>query len=668
MTGCGEEAVVTEKAPEVEAVEVVRESYVQEYRTNGEVKALNSAPVATRNGGTVSEIKTQEGSWVEAGDEIFRYATAGSENEAQIALQTAQDTLNTTLSAANSAKLSASQTVQISLQRLNSTKEESALTIKHAKENLELVGQVYDETKRISAQSIELAEQGVELAKISYQTSQNNLTNIEASTTLSLAQTQDNARRITSSVDSSVQSAISLLDGILGVSTLRESDNNAYEQTLKANNRDAYMEAQENLRKIISENQDWYKEQNASTSYLQTYEDFITKVENVLTGVDVILANASPGSSFTTSMQSSLRSSVAASKQSVTTARQSVQNAIHTLETSDLSKDTQLTSARDALSSVGQSLRNAEITLEQTRTSTQQALSSSEIQLTQARNSLESANVSTQNAIEQAQLSYNNALTAQSLTNAQQDANILSAQNNLKNLQNRYLDQLERAPVSGWLTNFDLRVGEHIGANQVFATIVQTKEAKVEFFMPTALASKVKLGDQGTVMCSDGNSGVEVSFVGITATASHTIKVEAKLDEATSENCRIGELSEVRISIEREPEIKIPANSFTWRADDSVAWVVDEESKIKIRKIQIEQILGNDAIVSDGLEEGEVIVVRPSADFKEGQSVDIKTRIAYGNPDKSEEVNSENPDLMLKFGEEINQTDLEIQPTRKLTE
>jgi RND family efflux transporter MFP subunit len=670
LFGCGEEAPTEEVASQVDAFEVVKESYTQEYRTNGEIKAISSAPVATRNGGVVSEIKAQEGAWVEAGDVIFTYTTAGSENEAQIALQSAQDTLDATLSAANSAKISASQSVQIALQRLSSAQEEGGLAVKHAEENLKLVTDVYNETKKMSEQSIALAEQGLELSSISYQTAKNNLSNIEASTTLSLTQSQDNARRVTASVDGSVQSAIALLDEILGVSDLHRYSNDSYEQNLKAYDRNAFVYAQEILRGVLSNNQDWYKEENADTNYLQTYEQFIAQVQEALTSTEVILSKATTGGSFTETLRNSLRSSVSIAKQNVSTARQSVQGAIHTLESTDLNKDTQLTSARDAESSAEQALRNAEITLEQTRTSAQQALSGAEINLAQAKNALESTKVSTANAIEQARLSYNNAKTSQELVNSQQDASILSAQNNLKNLQNRYLDQLERAPVSGWLTAFELRVGEHIGANQVFATIVQTAESKVEFHIPTALASKVKLGDKGEVMCSDGDSGVEVSFVGVTATTSHTVKVEAKLDSTTSTNCRIGELAEIRISIEREPQIKIPANSFTWRANDAIAWVIDAESKLKIRKIKIEQILGNDAIIENGLEIGELIVVRPITDFREGQKVEIVNRIAYQNetPEEISEEVLESESDELHFGEQINEAQVQIKPTRKISE
>lgn len=665
LTACGETIVVPDQTPQVEAFEVVKESYTQEYRTNGEVKAVASAPVATRNGGTVAEIKAQEGAWVEAGDVIFTYTTAGSENEAQIALQTAQDALNSALSSSNSAKLSASQSVQIALQRLTSAQEEGNLNIKHAEENLNLVQQVYNETKSISEKSVTLAEQGLALSKISFQTAENNLANIEASTSLSLTQSQDSARRITASVDSSVQSAIALLDEILGVSDLRKNSNDSYEQNLKAYSRNDFENAQNNLRQIFAKNEDWYKEQNASIEYLKQYENFIAQVEETLTATDVILSNATTGNTFTDSYRSSLRSSVSVSKQNVSTARQSVQNAIHTLESTDLSKDTQLSSARDAKSSAEQSLRNAEITLEQARIASQQSLSNAEIGLTNAKNSLESVKVSTQNSIKQAQLSYDNAKTSQALTNVQQDASVLSAQNNLKNLQNKYLDQLERAPVSGWLTDFDLKTGEHISANVVFATVVQTAEAKVEFYVPTNLASKIKLGDQGEVMCSNGDAGVEVDFVGVTTTSAHTIKVEAKLDAETTSNCHIGELAEVRISIEREPQIKIPANSFTWRANDSVAWVINSDNILQIRKIQIDQILGNDAILSEGLEVGELIVVRPSNDLKEGQTVNITSKIAYQTTEpKNPEKNTETEEL--QFGEQIDKTPVEIKPTRKL--
>jgi len=674
LTGCGEQAVVEEAVPEVEVVEVKQEAYTQEYRTNGEIKAQNSAPVATRNGGIVSEIKAQEGTWVEAGDEIFTYTTAGSENEAQIALTSAQDILNSALSTAQSAKLSASQSVQMALQALSSTKEETGLATKHAQENLDLVGQIYDETKKISEQGVSLAEQGLALANVAYKTAENNFANVEASTSLSLAQSQDSARRVSSSVDSSVQSGIALLDEILGVSNLRKNSNDSYEQNLKSYSRDSFSDAQETLRQIFAENKDWYKEENATADYLATYEKFITKVEETLTGVDVILANATTGNTFTETYRTSLRSSVSIAKQNVTTARQSVQNAIHTLESSDLSKDTQLTSASDAKNSATQSLRNAEITLEQTRTTSKQALSSAEINLTNAKNALESAQASAKNSIKQAQLAYDNAQTAQVLTNTQQDSNVLSAQNNLKNLQNNYLNQLERASVSGWLTNFDLRAGEHIGANQVFATIVQTKEAKVEFHVPTSLASKIKLGDQGQVFCSAGQSGLSISFIGITTTSAHTIKVEAKLDEATTENCRIGELSEVRISIEREPQIKIPASSYTWRASDAITWVVSPENRLEIRKIQIDQILGNDVVLKGGLKVGELVVTRPNVDFEEGALVEITNKIAYQTDSTPEEgVTNSITENTGSETQNTNSVDVvtesapsEIQPTYKL--
>lgn len=622
--GSGSSESAQANTQRVKVAQVVEEAYLQPYQTNGEISAKNSVSVTTRHSGTVAEIKVKEGDFIEADAELFTYQTGGAENEADIALQTAEDNYNTASSAAASARQNAAQAASMSLKQLQSTREETLLAVQHAEESLTVTQKSYEDAVSASAQNISLAEQGVILAEVAYNTAQNNFDTVQASSSLSSEQVLESALTVPADTWPSVNTAIVLADEILGVSAYRRYDNDSFEDNLKAMNNSRFTEAQQTLRQLFANDDqyDWEQNPEVTPEFLADYQDFINDVERLLILLDNILAEGITGSSFTSTERDSLRSSISLAQQNTTLARQSVQSAIHTLQSTDLSTDSQVIAATDALASAKESIQQSKITLEQTRSTSRQAVATAELSLLSAKNALESAQTSRENQVEQAELAYQNALTSQQLVNAQQDAAVLSAQNALANVKNNYFEQLERAPISGYVSNITIEEGESVNNNQVFLTIVKTDQRTAEFRIPTEIAPLISTDTVGTVTCSQGSVSAQVSEIGITAGSGHTVEAEVELSEDATDLCRVGELVRINLEIEREAQTIIPVGAFTWRASLPVVWVIEDE-KLVARRVEVEQVLDDCIIISSGLSAGEQVVTNPSGTFRDGDSTEI---------------------------------------------
>jgi len=58
---------------------------------------------------------------------------------------------------------------------------------------------------------------------------------------------------------------------------------------------------------------------------------------------------------------------------------------------------------------------------------------------------------------------------------------------------------------------------------------------------------------------------------------------------------------------------------------DDVVWVVDDESRLRFRKVDVGRIQGDEVIVNEGLENGEMVVVTPLKAVTDGMTVRIVT-------------------------------------------
>lgn len=638
--GDKEEEVVDEKF-KADVSEIVKEGYFQEYTTNGEIISKSGTQVSTRFGGVVKEVFVSEGDYVEKDQVLFDYAKSGGENEAELAvtqaeigLKSAQDGLRSAESAARTAKLNADQAVNMAEQALNTTKEETGLAVKQAKESYQATKESYDQLVKTNMKSVELAEQNVNLAQISYDSAVESRKNIEDSGVLSEEHINQKAEMIPLQVWPSMQSALNTADQIIGVSNKNKHLNNSYEQSLKARDIGKYTNVSGELERLLDEveEKNWNEvDENISKEELQELEKFAIKLKTTLNSIGEILDNAVVGGRLTEAQRTALRSNVTLAQGNVDAARQTIQSIVQAMESTNLNTDIQLTNAKFAESQAEANLMRAKTTLESTKSQTSQAEASTRLQLIAAENGLESAKTSQENRIEQAELSLANAKTNRDLMYTQQNSAVTSAKNaalnaetTLENVKNNYFNQLERAAASGYLSGFDVESGKSLGRGVPFAFIVQTNDLKVKLGVPVELASAVKKETEGKVICSgDAEVDLKVDTISPIAGSGHNVKLEAVLDTENSGGCRVGELANVIIKIEREETLQIPVSALVWRANKPIVWIV-KDKKVHPKEIEVIQVLKNSiAIRSDELKEGDLVLENPVKELTDGQEVVI---------------------------------------------
>lgn len=598
LFGCGEVEVEVPQAVELSEVSVYQVKmlpYDQEYKANADVKADQYTQVAAEKGGRIKKVEVKEGDMVKAGQVLLRYSTSGSVGEAGLAEKQAQENLASaernlvTAESTSIAALSSAQNqVVLAEQNLDSTKNETELAIANAEKNLKSI--------------------------------QDNL---------GLGETQTNESALTTLQQAipSVDDLLTFSDEILGVSDLNKN-NNDYESNLKSVNYSLYNTTQNELRTLMQEMQSkWSKfedlnlgvvdligtdDPNAGYEILKEAEQYIASVEKMMNNLDRIISDSVVNGSYSNTIKSSYKSSLATYKQGVYTARQQIQQSRHSVENN--------------LLNVG-SGQNAS--------------------LVSAQSILESTINQANNQIKQMEINLQNAKNSENLTKAQQDAALTQSRNAvesakiaLANVRNNYYNQVELAPISGWISDLQVKNGDNIGSDKIFTDIIQTQVLKADFYVPVEISHYIKLNEtNGQIICSSKKEfPVSVTNIDVIAGASSSVKIEVTLPEEASIDCKVGEIAPLQISFARDPQLLVPSSALVWQGGSPIVWLVDSENKLYFKFIEVDQFTGDFAVVKSGINVDEKIVENPMDQFRNGQEITI---LSQKTENLSEEVNLE---------------------------
>jgi RND family efflux transporter MFP subunit len=194
-----------------------------------------------------------------------------------------------------------------------------------------------------------------------------------------------------------------------------------------------------------------------------------------------------------------------------------------------------------------------------------------------------------------------------------------------------------KAPFDGRVSQENVDIGEYVAPGQDIATIYATEAAEIiipledrDLFWIHVPGFTPGNGPGGPVM-------VRASIAGRTMTWSgKVVRAEGRLDERTR-------MINVVVRVERPYATKppLPVGLFVTaeimgrtlsnvavvpRAalhQDNVAWVVEKDSRLRFRKVEVVRIEGEKVFVSSGLNNGEMLVITPMKAVSDGMSVRV---------------------------------------------
>jgi RND family efflux transporter MFP subunit len=252
--------------------------------------------------------------------------------------------------------------------------------------------------------------------------------------------------------------------------------------------------------------------------------------------------------------------------------------------------------------------------------------SSYERQATQA----ETARARVNTAMKQYETALNNARqNYQAIASAQ--AMLAATQAQLAQAQKAVNDTVIQAPISGYVTDRPIAVGEYVVPSSKIVTIVHANPIRLQLQIPSSDAADITIGMKVFARVESREAReFEGKVTAINPSLdpnSRSMMVEAKFDNPEME-LRPGMFATARVAIHGEVQaVMVPRNAVLEDAMlDSAEVFVLQEGKARVRIIQIEETQAQAAEVRvlSGVSAGEVVATSSLSQLYDGAPVKVK--------------------------------------------
>jgi RND family efflux transporter MFP subunit len=215
-------------------------------------------------------------------------------------------------------------------------------------------------------------------------------------------------------------------------------------------------------------------------------------------------------------------------------------------------------------------------------------------------------------------------------TYAEDQATVVADQANLDRLDALEAFKVLRAPFDGVVTARNVDVGTYVanGTGDQLFVVAQISPLRIYVQVPQADAQLVRIGMQADLTLPQFPDRTFQARVTNTADvidpASRSLLTELQIPNAT------GELlpgAYVQITLKfagTSPFLTVPENTLIFRRQGAAVGVVDQNGKVEIRKITINEDFGDKLEVSKGLSLTDQVILNPSDSLATGMTVKIE--------------------------------------------
>ncbi|MDA7857863.1 efflux RND transporter periplasmic adaptor subunit [bacterium] len=184
-----------------------------------------------------------------------------------------------------------------------------------------------------------------------------------------------------------------------------------------------------------------------------------------------------------------------------------------------------------------------------------------------------------------------------------------------------------RAPRDGVISSKNIKVGEYITPQKKAAVLIGQKDVVVEFGIIEKDIEKILIG-QKVIANVDTYPGIDfkgkISDISKTVRGkSKTLTIKAKLDNPKG-ILLPGMFARATIAIyEASDALVIPSASLSRQEGGYQVLVISDRKQISIKNVNVKYLTQKYAQISQGLSNGELVVVEKPEELKEGSSVEI---------------------------------------------
>lgn len=205
-----------------------------------------------------------------------------------------------------------------------------------------------------------------------------------------------------------------------------------------------------------------------------------------------------------------------------------------------------------------------------------------------------------------------------------------NAKSNYLTLKKQYNNSFIKAPVSGIVARRYIEKGTFIAPGSPVADIVDTRIMKFIAFFSAADLVQVKNGQTvkiSTELYPNTSYQGIIKVVGIKADESKRYRIQAEVQNSSTQPLIPGTDGILTINLKQgRKNIMVPRNCIVGSVIEPTVYVV-ENGVAKERKIVIDKIKDGQAFVSDGLSEGEQVVLSGQINLEDDTKVSISDSI-----------------------------------------
>jgi RND family efflux transporter MFP subunit len=534
LSGCGESPETEQKiayVPNVKTV-IVEPGFHRELVITGEVKASKSAMLTAPMRANVYSAPVQVGDYVIQGQLLLQLSDNGVSTNLNIALTA----LNNALASLEQIKISSQNnidTAELAYQNASETYEntinQNEVTLAQAEENL-----------NTAAINLDLQIQSAETA----------LNNATGSTL------------------PAVQSAITTVDAIVGVSSVYANANNAYEVNLGALDSSTKRAAEAAIEDTLDK--------------LEVYEESYDNALDLVTSCRDAVANTLEMLKKSISSATYPQAKLTADINSVAGQLSAMQNVIASLE-----------SAKNALDTVSKTVGDTS----QTLINAQAAYDSIVAQLTTAANNAK-------NMTETAFIALSNTKTGAEISILNAESNIDSIRGNYNQAQINQQKLSVTAPFSGQITQIEVEAGDEVNAGTKLVGIENSDTLKIVASLAADEIGKINVGDE--VKIGKESSDVIATIAPSADPMTKKYKIEIFHD---NQYLRPGQFIKLKFQIgEIDSRIFIPITGINILADSNFVWAIKDGKAVKTF-VELGEIEGEFVEIKEGVIKGDEVVI-----------------------------------------------------------
>lgn len=206
------------------------------------------------------------------------------------------------------------------------------------------------------------------------------------------------------------------------------------------------------------------------------------------------------------------------------------------------------------------------------------------------------------------------------------EASLKGAQAQLAGIRKLLANSKFTAPVSGYISELNLQIGDYVSMGKVVANIVNSKDLRLKSGVGESEIISLQKGDKAVIIHNGEEFPAIVSGVGIKpVTGGSFYPVELELENRNNKLLP-GMIVEARIlSGTYQNVIFTSITNLREKYDQNFVYVINDQDRAELHSVELGEKIGKNVIILSGLQAGDKLVIDGIDSLVDGSLVEIKS-------------------------------------------